>query len=94
MTDSVNQEQKPHSGQIIIAIFCITLAMFYFILGKITGVMYNWASICAAISAIPSIVFLTRSKNIVYLRISKLFSFPVAIAILLIINLWIKAQQG
>ena len=92
--DSVNQEQKPHSGQITIAIICITLTMFYFILGKITGVMYNWASICAALSAIPAIVFLTRSRNANFLRIAKLFSFPVAIAILLIINLWIKAQQG
>lgn len=92
--DSTNQEQKPHPGQIIIAIICITLTMLYFILGKITGVMYNWASICAALSAIPSIIFLTRARKTVYLRISKLFSFPVAVAIIFIINLWIKASNS
>lgn len=92
--ESTDQPQQAHSGQIVIAIICISLAILYFILGKITGVMYNWASICAALTAIPSIIFLTRAKKSVYLRISKLFSFPVAIAIIFIINLWIKAQNG
>jgi len=89
------ETSNSHSGQTATALICIAIAMLYFVLYKIIGAATSgWFAVAAALSAIPSILFLTRARKTVLLRMAKLFSFPVAIAIVLMVYAWVKTRHG